>query len=475
MDQKRTPLYDCIVKHAAGAPVSFHVPGHKYGEIIPDRAQKYFRELLKMDATELTGLDDLHSPEGPILEAQGLLKRLYGTEQSYFLVNGSTAGNLAMILATVKENDIVLVQRNSHKSIMNGIRMAKAHPVFLSPETQHGGTVAGGVALQTVEAALEKYPEAKAIILTYPNYYGMVNDLGAIVTTAHARKIPVLVDEAHGVHFTLGQPFPASAVSLGADCIVQSAHKTLPAMTMGAYLHITSKRISITAVESWLQTLQSSSPSYPIMASLDLARSYLGTYTQRDLEELIQRISKFRMEAADVKGLEVLPLDGGDPLKLTIKPNGGQSGYELQARLEEEGIYGELADPYHVLLVLPLLKKENRWRFAEAIEKIRAAATKLNPASKVQQLQPFQQKPFISMAIPYQEMEEMEKTAVALEEAEGEVCAEMVIPYPPGIPLLMPGIRIGREELAQLRLLLDNGAKIQGGSLLGKGLLTIFK
>ncbi|CAM3965697.1 aminotransferase class I/II-fold pyridoxal phosphate-dependent enzyme [Mesobacillus zeae] len=475
MDQKRTPLYDRLIHHAESDPVSFHVPGHKYGEVFPEKAKRYFREMLKLDATELTGLDDLHSPEGAILEAEELLGSLYSSRKSYFLVNGSTVGNLAMILATLGEDDVVLVQRNSHKSIMNGIRMAKAHPVFLRPEIGEDGKIAGGVSLETVKAAIEAFPAAKALILTYPNYFGMVYELGAIIEAAHSRNIPVLVDEAHGVHFIAGEFFPTSAVALGADAIVQSAHKTLPAMTMGAFLHINSTRLSLEKVGEYLATLQSSSPSYPLMASLDLARSYLGTFKCKDRQALAGRITEFRDKIGSMPNLDVLPVNGGDPLKLTIKLAGGQTGYDFQRLLEEEGLYSELADPYHVLLVLPLLKQGMSDRLDEAAGKIKAAALKLVPAICGPDFPLFVQKPFSTMAAGFHEISKMDEVKVPLAEAAGQICAEMIIPYPPGVPLCMPGVRIRQEEVEQLLFLVSHGAKIQGGSLLQEGLLKIIK
>ena len=177
------------------------------------KKQSYFHEILKLDVTELSGLDDLHSPEGVIRDAEDLLSQLYGTERSYFLVNGSTVGNLAMIMATLNENDVVLVQRNCHKSVLNAIQLTHAKAVFLDPIFHHNWGVAGGVSEQLVNEALDLYPNVKAMIFTYPNYYGMVNELEEIIELAHARQIPVLVDEAHGAHFISGGSFPKSAIA----------------------------------------------------------------------------------------------------------------------------------------------------------------------------------------------------------------------------------------------------------------------
>jgi arginine/lysine/ornithine decarboxylase len=334
-NQINTPLYHALIKHIKKTPLSFHVPGHKYGQILAPEANDYFKQILQIDATELSDLDDLHSPEGAILEAEALLTDLYQTKKSYFLVNGSTVGNLAMIMSACEEGTNVLVQRNCHKSIINALSLAKAAPIFLEPEFNQEWQVPSGISLETVKESIKLYPDAKALILTYPNYYGMGQDLQEIINEAHLHHIPVLVDEAHGPHFILGDPFPASALHFGADMVVQSAHKTLPAMTMGSFLHVNSELINMNMVKEYLAMFQSSSPSYPIMASLDLARSYLAAYEPKDIIYLLAEIQRFKEELAEITAIKVLeyPNDNGDPLKITIQSRCGLNGFDLQRRL----------------------------------------------------------------------------------------------------------------------------------------------
>ena len=310
--------------------------GHKNGLLFSEKAKASFKELLKLDVTELTGLDDLHAPEGVIMESEQLLAELYGVQTSYFLVNGTTVGNLAMIMATINDGDTVLVQRNCHKSVQNGLKLVNANPVFLSPEFDEDWNVAGGLSYETCYSAITAFPDAKALIVTYPNYYGMVYELKRVITLAHEYGIPVLVDEAHGAHFIAGSIFPVSAVELGADVVVQSAHKTLPAMTMGSFLHFNSKLISEDLIKDYLHMLQSSSPSYPIMASLDLARSYLGTLSNAELLSLKNQITNFKKQLATINGIRVLDYSGGqgDLLKVTIQSTSADSGFDLQKKLK---------------------------------------------------------------------------------------------------------------------------------------------
>ncbi|MDQ6595366.1 aminotransferase class I/II-fold pyridoxal phosphate-dependent enzyme [Bacillus salipaludis] len=471
-NQQKIPLYQALVEHINKSPISFHVPGHKYGTIAKD----YFEQILKLDATELSGLDDLHSPEGAILEAEQLLQDLYQTRSSFFLINGSTVGNLAMVMAACSENDCVLVQRNCHKSVVNGLQLAKVNPIFLEPEIDNEWKVASGVHLQTVKEAIDLYPNARALILTYPNYYGMAYDLESIINYAHIHNIPVLVDEAHGPHFIVGSPFPPSAVQLGADIVVQSAHKTLPAMTMGSYLHVNGNRIEMDRVKDYLQILQSSSPSYPIMASLDIARHYLSSYQQEDVLYLLKERNRFKELLKKISGIKVLtyPNHLGDPLKITIQSTSHLSGFDLQSKLEEQGIFTELADPYNVLMILPLLKENQIYTFEETagrIQKVLEGITDNEINIETKKIE----KKISGLAIPYRKMEDLKERKIPLLDSVDQVSAETIIPYPPGIPLLLKGERITDGQIQNLVKLIESGARFQGGSFLQNGLISVYR
>lgn len=476
MDQNRTPILERLIKHSKKNPISFHVPGHKYGNLVQGEETRYFKELLKLDATELSGLDDLHSPEGPILEAEQLLAQLYGVKKSFFLVNGSTVGNLAMIMGTIKENDIVLVQRNCHKSILNGISLVKADPIFLGPEFDEEWGVAGAVSLHTIKQAIEEYPKAKAIILTYPNYYGMVNELEDIIELSHRNGIPVLIDEAHGAHFVGGEAFPKSAVQLKADIVVQSAHKTLPAMTMGAYLHYNSDIISEKEVRSYLQILQSSSPSYPIMASLDLARRYLATFSDDDAEYLLQKQNDLRTRLQHLKGIKVLGYSNGegDPLKITIQSTTSLSGYDIQSLLEKEGVYPELADPYNVLLVFPLLKKNMGYSVKHVFNQFETALQSCTSTEDKKKKAVYERPTISKLAVNLKESANLKRKTVPIEESIGQICAQLIIPYPPGIPLLFPGEIIRAGDIENIKLLQETGARFQDMGSLCNGRIDIY-
>ncbi|BCB01898.1 aminotransferase class I/II-fold pyridoxal phosphate-dependent enzyme [Bacillus sp. KH172YL63] len=468
LDHRRTPLIEAIERHRSREPVSFHVPGHKNGLLAGSQLYEY-------DLTELTGLDDLHDPGEAIAEAEELLRDVYGSLKSYFLVNGSTVGNMAALLASCSQGDVVFVQRNCHKSVLNGIRLAKAVPVFIETEFNEEGS-ALGIRLDGVKEALKAYPHVKACVLTFPTYYGFTYHIGEIIEELHKEDVLCIVDEAHGAHLAVGSPFPRSSMEVGADIVVHSAHKMLPAMTMGSYLHINSPRVNERRVSDYLSMLQSSSPSYPIMASLDGARSYIGTFTKEDLNENLKEVSRF---VQVIEGIhpQLKVKRPNDPLKLLLKLE-GRTGYDLQRLLESEGIYPELADPGQVLLILPLVKKGHSFPYDEALERIRRAVGNEDMLDVIlpdEIKYDSREALFSTLALSFEEMDGREEVLVSVEEAEGKISAGMVIPYPPGIPILVPGERITPGALKRLQIYVDNHASIQGHHRLGENGLYVYR
>lgn len=459
MSKDDRPLVEALGEFVGRRPFSFHVPGHKNGELsrLPDE----LRMALAYDVTELTGLDDLHEPEGVIRQAEEKLSRLYGSDKSFFLVNGSTVGNLAMLYAAAGKDDLVLVQRNAHKSVFHALELTGARPVFLSPEWDEESRTAGGVSANAVKEAIEKFPDIRAAFFTYPTYYGLANkELKDIITSCHEQDIPVLVDEAHGAHFPVNDVFPESALALGADAVVQSAHKTLPAMTMASFLHIQSELLDADRLAHYLHMLQSSSPSYLLMASLDDARSYAANYKEADVDAFLTYRMSLKEILQAVEHVEVIDTD--DSLKLLIRVE-GYTGFALQEALEQQGIYSELADLHQVLWVLPLLKEgeegvpgELGKRFGRAVEYLLQTACEVPVTLSTPEVPPQ-----IAAFTPKQ-ISRMKKEWLHIEEAMGRAAAKAVIPYPPGVPLVCAGERITNDHVQQLLVLLRAGARFQG-------------
>lgn len=461
LTQHQTPLFDKLCQFQQQKPYSFHVPGHKSGDIFPKQGRAFFNHILQIDLTELTGLDDLHAPQEIILEAQQLAAEFFKTKVTFFLVGGSTVGNLAMILATCNRGDKVIVQRNSHKSIMNGLELAQAHPVFLSPEYDQHVNRYTHPSINTLKQAIKAYPDAKAVILTYPDYFGRAYQLRDMIELAHEHDMLVLIDEAHGVHFSLGEPFPSSAIQLGADIVVQSAHKTAPAMTMASFLHVNSDRIFIEDVAYYLGMLQSSSPSYPLLASLDLARSFLATLEQKQIYETIHSAEKVRAWLNELEGCCTLPITSyDDPIKITLQLEAGLSGYDIAHLFEQAGIFPELATHHQILFIHGLAPLQDEKLFKKSLKSVQEQLKKAQRHDIINLSQLFI-KPIEQLSLSYASMKQLKTKHVSLQDAVGRIAAEAIIPYPPGIPMILKGERITDEHILVLTSLLQQGAKIQ--------------
>ncbi|NOU63782.1 aminotransferase class I/II-fold pyridoxal phosphate-dependent enzyme [Paenibacillus sp. LMG 31461] len=481
-----------MVAHHATKSVSLHVPGHKSGQGLQEEGADFLQSIMSIDYTEITGLDDLHHPEGVIREAELLAADCFGAEETYFLVGGSTVGNLAMIGAVCQRNDLILVQRNVHKSVIHGLMLAGAQAIFLAPEVDEETGVATGLHIEVVKQAIEQYPNAKALFITNPNYYGIGTDLKPFAELMHEKGKLLLVDEAHGAHFGFHEEVPPSALSQGADAVVQSTHKMLTAMTMGAMLHVQGPRINRKALQQLLAMLQSSSPSYPIMASLDLARKRMHTEGHAWLKQGLHIMKEFREKVEALQCLRVYPKEhqqsfgaGGvetmtDPFKIAIyDPTHSMSGAELKERLEAEGCFIEMTDGYLVLLVFtPANSREDMLRVVQVLSNIcldimnrkQELQAPISNIIKLPTYAPISSPIRFDHSVLFQETTQM----VNIEEAIGKRSGEMVIPYPPGIPYLYPGEVITASVAEALVFLARQGIRFQGTYFGQTNKLTIY-
>ncbi|WNS42218.1 aminotransferase class I/II-fold pyridoxal phosphate-dependent enzyme [Paenibacillus sp. MMS20-IR301] len=512
----RAPVYEMLEQYRLKGNIPYHVPGHKNGEAYLNSGQAagYLSEVMRYDVTEITGTDDLHHPEGVIQEAQELAADCFGAEESFFLVGGSTAGNLALILTVCPEpGRLLILQRNVHKSVIHGLMLAGARAVFLEPQIDPASGLAVAPAAEAVRAALAAYPEAAGVFITMPNYYGMGSDLAPLAQACHASGVPLLVDEAHGAHYGLHPALPAGALAAGADGVVQSTHKMLAALTMGAMLHVQGPWLDRALLKQRLAMVQSSSPSYPVMASLDLARRLV--HSQPDtaftaglaavdvLRRGLAALPRFGLlqpaaqqqppgGAGAAAGEPVPPASGAaytaqDPFKAVIYDAAGVlGGFELQRRLEEKGIVPEMSDDRHVVLAFSLgSKAEETAVLLEVLQDIAAQPASPAASQGVETIAPAASYnnsghslcpspgnnstwnnfslPLISSPVPFstRPVAAGETVSIALEDSAGRVAAEMVIPYPPGIPLLYPGELITESICGRLASLREGGAKFQ--------------
>lgn len=472
------PLAEALMGHASKQPVSFHVPGHKAGRAFQkwgdDPYMKAFQaQILQWDQTEIDGLDDLHAPEEAIRSAQQRTAAIYGAQNSYFLVNGSTVGNLAMIHTVCKPGDTVLVQRNCHKSILHGLMLVGVRPVYLTPRYEKTTGIPTGVTIEQVQSALRAFPEAGAVILTHPNYHGMATSLVPIADACHQKGIPLLVDEAHGAHFGFHSAYPASAIQQGADLVVQSTHKMGMAMTMGACLHTNGDRFDAERLRWYLSVLQSSSPSYPILASIDLSTYFMETYADTWLAD-----AKGQTEAF-YKSLErshhalgfLHPNDLNDayeaidPLKITIATKGNMTGYQLKEELQRRRLYMELAQEDYVLAVVgPGTEATDLGRLALALEEIVEARPTLWGQEIKQDISNivWNKELWEASELPLSQWMSSRSESLPWRNAIGKISGEMIIPYPPGVPLVHVGERFTEAKMEWIQDQKHKGLKFHG-------------
>jgi arginine decarboxylase len=475
LNQNQTPLLDALKANAARPHAPFYTPGHKQGEGIYQPLADFLGEaVFRADLTELADLDNLFAPQGVIQEAQQLAAKLFGASQTWFLVNGSTCGIEAAILATCGTGDKIILPRNVHSSAIAGLILSGAIPIFLNPEYDSVLDIAHSITPTAVKSALQQHPDAKAVLTVYPTYYGVCGDLSAIANITHQYNIPLLVDEAHGAHFAFHPELPTPALAAGADLTVQSIHKVLGAMTQASMLHIQGKRIDCDRISKALQLLQSTSPSYLLLASLDAARQQMALHGKMLMSRTLQLAEEARMRINQIPGLSVLekPLLGGSPnfmaldkTRLTVTVSSlGLTGFEADEILDEKfAVTAEFASLQHLTSIISLgntpadieqlvqgfttLAKEYR-RTNLNVTSFNSQNL-LNTQSHVLHFSPREAFFAVSETLP-------------LGQTSDRICAEIICPYPPGIPVLMPGEIITKPVLDYLQQIQAVGGFISG-------------
>ncbi|PWK07956.1 aminotransferase class I/II-fold pyridoxal phosphate-dependent enzyme [Tumebacillus permanentifrigoris] len=479
------PIMQAILSHLKGNPGSYHVPGHKMGRGLDGAMGSWLSQASRLDLTEIPGLDDLHAPEGAIREAQRLAAEAFGAQETYFLVNGSTAGNLAMILTAISPGEKLLVPRNLHKSVLNGLVLAQAQPVFYHPEVDEQFGIASGVAVETVREIVQAHPDARALLIVSPTYHGICSDLRAVAEIVHTAGMMLLVDEAHGAHFAFHEALPATAMQAGADMAVQSTHKTLGALTQASMLHVQGTRVDRTRLRKRLQLVQSTSPSYLLLASLDVARHQMQTEGHARLEQALQAVEKGAERLRAHPHLHLLQKTPGgfevDPLKWTISVAGlGKTGSHVYEYLHaEKHLTLELSDPQNVLAVFSYADGERQVeRLVQALEGIpmegasegfrsnevlqaRSPSEELTKSAQTKSTANSSWSSLEAKFLPHVAFE-MDTESVPLQRAAGRCAGEMVIPYPPGIPLIVPGEVWTEELIAHVEALRATQVRFQG-------------
>lgn len=447
MDQSRLPIWEQVNKYQDKDRVRLHFPGHGGGPGLPAGvAGAAFAKVARLDLTELPKLDDLHNPTGAIAEAQALAAALFGADKTYFLVNGSSAGVLAMVLAACNPGDLILAPRNAHGSFYHALIFSGALPHYLPVAEQSG--VLLNVAPEDVAKAFARHPQAKALFLTSPSYNGVCADVAEIAGIARRHGALLLLDEAHGAHLGFSRCLPATFGQL-ADLRVQSWHKTLAALTPGAVLHQHGLRVDSHRLRSALQWVQTSSPSYPLLLSLDAVRRQMALEGSSVAEEMAANAEELRAAIAGLLPLLTeADLPAGFRLDITrltvLTGQAGVCGFTAARQLAKQGIDVELAQARSLLAVVgPGFQTEKIERVALAFKGlVRQEAEKMSAMPPL---------PQVEVVLSPREAFYGASGYAAPEDALGKIAAETVAAYPPGLPLLAPGERITEEVIAYLQ------------------------
>ncbi|XP_022732357.1 uncharacterized protein LOC111286586 isoform X2 [Durio zibethinus] len=472
------PLVSALKTSADQNAASFHFPGHNRGRAAPsDLVQLIGLKPFIHDLPELPELDNLFSPEGPILEAQKQAAKLFGSSETWFLVGGTTCGIQAAILATCSPGEYLILPRNSHISAISGMVLSGAMPKYVIPEYDCNWDITAGVTLAKVEKAIKELEregqKVAAVFITSPTYHGICSNLTDISKLCHSYGIPVIVDEAHGAHLGFHHKLPCSALQQGADLAVQSTHKVLCSLTQSSMLHMSGNIVDRERICRCLQTLQSTSPSYLLLASLDAARAQLSEKPDTIFNNAIDLANETKNLIRNIPGISMLGTPGFsnfpviDPLRLTFGFwHLGLSGFEADEILyRDHGVISELVGTQSITFAINLgTCRDHIQRLASGIKSISEASLSFQKIKE--KVNRCVSAPFtdITMSLNPREAFFASKRKVAIREALGRICGELICPYPPGIPVMIPGEIISQRALDYLLLVKNKGAIISGAS-----------
>lgn len=462
-------LYEKLLKYSQMDYYAFHMPGHKRNsELMGSTGYGLPYEL---DITEIEGFDDLHHAKGILKEAQSRAAELYHAQESRFLINGSTSGILSTILGSTSRGDTILVARNCHKSVYHAIYMNALNPVYLYPRYNEALELNGAIHVFDVEEALQKYPDIKAVVITSPTYDGVVSPVSAIAEIVHRRKIPLIVDEAHGAHFGFHPYFPPNSNSSGADVVIHSLHKTLPALTQCALIHMNGTYVDRAGLNQYLDMLQTSSPSYVLMASIDACLKFLSEKGRQCFQNYADLLENTRNELKNLIHLKMIETELFDKSKIIISvKNTGITGRELYHRLlKDYHLQMEMAAGTYIIAMTSV--GDTKAGMKRLVEALKAIDSQLdNNADNLHFSLPELEQVYTSSML-----KELLKNGRLLKngetgcteslpftECEGRITTEYAYIYPPGIPLMVPGERISKDAIEILRMYEAMDFQIEG-------------
>ena len=453
MDQNRTPIFDAVREYDRRRPSYFRIPGHRYEKGIDPRWREAVGDaVFAFDLTETPLTDDLHNASGPIKEAENLAAELWGADYTHFLVNGSTCGNQVMVLTTATRGQKICLPRNAHKSALMGLILGGARPVYIDPEIESGWGLHGGIDPKQAEKMFEENPDCRGLMVVSPSYYGVTSDIRSLSEVCHRHGAVLLVDEAHGAHCYFNDSLPEGALSQGADIVVQSIHKVAGSLTQSSMIHVKSRLVDRRLLEANLHLVQSTSPSYLLLTSLDTARHYMATDGRRMVDEALELARSARERINRIEGMRCATKEelvgraaiaGYDETRLTISAAAlGIRGFELKKMLfDEYDIDLELADRKNALAIVTFAnEREDMDRLVGALADIAKRFADGKPLGAVPPL-PGRPEYVISPRDAYFSP----CRRIPWEDCVGEVMAEYIAPYPPGQPVVCQGERMSEE------------------------------
>lgn len=471
MDHHRAPLFSALVRHAERNPVQFHIPGHKKGVGMDPEFRNFIGDnALSIDLINIAPLDDLHQPTGVILEAQKLAADAFGADYTFFSVQGTSNAIMTMIMSVCEAGDKIIVPRNVHKSIMSAIIFAGAKPIFLKPVRDPNYGIDHGVTVRSVRRALEKHPDAKAVLVINPTYFGVSANLKEIVDIVHSYNIPVLVDEAHGALIHFHDQLPLSAMAAGADMAATSVHKLGGSLTQSSVLNVKGDRINPRRVQTVISMLTTTSTSYILLASLDTARRNLALNGYKLAEEALRLSDYARKQINEIPGLkcygrEILGEEATydlDPTKLCIHVRElGITGYDAENWLREcFNLEVELSDMYNILCFVTPGDNE------ETIGILLAALRKLSEENynvrEARELIVVETPPIPQLTLTPRDAFYGDTEIIPFKESADRIIAEFIYVYPPGIPILLPGELISQAHINYIIDHVEVGLPVKG-------------
>jgi len=477
MDQSRTPYLDALVEHAEREPGRFHVPGHKGGPgADPALVAAFGAQAVRMDIPAgLEWIDVGPEPDKlPFGQAQLLAADAWGARRSWFLVNGGSGGNHAITLALAHGGERVVVQRNVHSSIIDGLVLSGLRPRFVAPRIDPELGIAHCVTPEDLDSALAAEPGAIAAMVVSPTYFGAVADIAALAEVAHARDVPLVVDEAWGAHLHFSSALPASALDCGADLVLSSIHKIVGSITQSAILHLGhGGRIDEQVVDRSVTLVESTSPNALLTASLDAARRLAATRGEELLAETVGSLAELRARICEIEGLDVLDdrivghsgVFAYDPMRLVVDVRAtGATGHRIGRLMREShDVSVELVSENVVVAVFGMGERasETGERLVEALE---SACRRLGEES-AGELEPFAEPPqWGPPEMTPREAFLADQEVVAFDDAEGRIAAESLAAYPPGVPNVLPGERLTRATLDYIADSFAHGGLVRGAS-----------